>query len=102
MADKKRKTKAGFGGRIRKYFRDTASEFKKIVWPSKKQIWNNVGVVLTTVVIFAIILWALDFGLGALRNLMINELPKLGAGGETAKGAEALAKGLAMLIGGGA
>ena len=34
------KVKNWFKG-IGKFFRDTASEMKKVVWPSKKQIINN-------------------------------------------------------------
>ena len=48
MADKTEKKSKGFFagvkrffGRIGKFFRDTVSEMKKVVWPSKKQIINN-------------------------------------------------------------
>ena len=34
------KIKAFFSG-IAKYFRDTRSEMKKVVWPSRKQVINN-------------------------------------------------------------
>ena len=62
MADKKAdKKKPGFFARIGKYFRDAKGEFKKIVWPSRKQIWNNVAVVLVMVVIFAIATWGSIF-----------------------------------------
>lgn len=81
MAEKKKTGKLGFGARIRKFFRDTTSEFKKIVWPSKKQVWNNVVVVLTTVLIFAVVIWALDYGLALLRDWMINGLAALAGGG---------------------
>ena len=52
MADKTEKKSKGFFagvkrffGRIGKFFRDTVSEMKKVVWPSKKQIINNTVVV---------------------------------------------------------
>ncbi|NMA07383.1 MAG: preprotein translocase subunit SecE, partial [Ruminococcaceae bacterium] len=44
-SDKKKKSSKKIG----KFFRDAKGEFKKISWPSKKQIWNNVLVVLVTV-----------------------------------------------------
>lgn len=85
MAEKSKKTKKSgkpaFGGRIRKYFRDTASEFKKIVWPSWKQIRNNTVVVLTTVLIFAVVIWALDYGLGVFRGFILTKLTEIAAGG---------------------
>ena len=85
MADKTKKSgksgKPGFGSRLRKYFRDTASEFKKIIWPTRKQVWNNVVVVLVTMLVFAIIIWALDYGLGALRTFGIDKLTEIAAEG---------------------
>jgi len=58
-------------GRIKKYLRDTRSEFRKISWPSKKQIWNNTLVVLVTVLIFGIVVWTLDFLLVSGRDLLM-------------------------------
>lgn len=59
------KVKNWFKG-IGKFFRDTASEMKKVVWPSKKQIINNTIVVIVVVIISAIVVLALDllFGFG--------------------------------------
>ena len=37
----KKKKRAKGSGRIGKWFREMRSELKKIVWPTKKQIWNN-------------------------------------------------------------
>ena len=49
-----------------KYFRDTFSEMKKVVWPSKKQVINNTLVVAVVVVVAALLIFLLDtvFGLG--------------------------------------
>lgn len=46
--------------RIARFFKDVKSEWKKIVWPSKKQILNNTAVVLVVMLIVAIIVWVLD------------------------------------------
>ncbi len=75
MADKQAKAAATTkkaGPRLGKYFRDTWGEFKKIVWPSRKQVWNNIVVVLTMIVIFAVVIWGLDTGFSALRNLLLS------------------------------
>ncbi len=55
-----------FFGRIGKFFRDTVSEMKKVVWPSKKQIINNTVVVAVVVVVAAVLIMVLDavFGFG--------------------------------------
>ncbi|MBP0969573.1 MAG: preprotein translocase subunit SecE [Oscillospiraceae bacterium] len=72
MADKKAdKKKPGFFAKIGKYFRDVKGEFKKIVWPSRKQVLNNVAVVLTMVVIFAVATWGLDLLFAFLRDLLL-------------------------------
>ena len=59
------KVKNWFKG-IGKFFRDTASEMKKVVWPSKKQIINNTIVVAVVVVVAAVLIMVLDavFGFG--------------------------------------
>ena len=36
----------GFFGRIVKYFKDTKSELKKVVWPSKKDVKTNTVTVI--------------------------------------------------------
>lgn len=81
MADKTEKKEKGFKGfianvknlfgRIAKFFRDTASEMKKVVWPSKKQVLNNTGIVAVVVVAAAVVIMVLDalFGLGL--NLLL-------------------------------
>lgn len=81
MADKTEKKEKGFKGflasvknffgRIGKFFRDTASEMKKVVWPSRKQVLNNTGVVAVVVIVAAVAIMILDavFGLGL--NLLL-------------------------------
>ena len=73
MADKTEKKSKGFFagvkrffGRIGKFFRDTKSEMKKVVWPNKKQINNNTRVVLVVVLLSAVVIFILDavFGFG--------------------------------------
>ena len=75
MADKKAPAKAsdakGRPKKAGKFFRDIRSEFKKISWPTKKQVWNNTLVVLVTVLIFGVVIWGLDLALTSLRNLLI-------------------------------
>ena len=70
MAEEK---KAGFFKRIAssttRFFKDLKGEMKKIVWPSKKQIINNTGVVIGVVIIAAIAVGGLDFVLNALVRL---------------------------------
>ncbi|HJB20387.1 MAG TPA: preprotein translocase subunit SecE [Candidatus Fournierella merdavium] len=59
------KVKNWFKG-IGKFLRDTVSEMKKVVWPTKKQVVNNTIVVIVVVIIAAVVVLALDllFGFG--------------------------------------
>ncbi len=69
MADEK---KVGFAAKISRFFKDLKGEMKKIVWPSKKQIINNTGIVIGVVVVTSIAVGGFDY----LLNLVIGLLAK--------------------------
>ena len=77
MADKTEKKPGfvarmkGFGATIAKFFRDTKSELKKVVWPSKADVKTNTIVVLVTVAIAAVVMIALDAIFGGILGLII-------------------------------
>ena len=60
-----------FGARVSKFFRDTKSELKKVVWPSKADVKTNTIVVLVTVVIAAVVMILLDAIFGGILGLII-------------------------------
>lgn len=66
--DKSKKKKPN---KVAKWFKDLKSEFKKVVWPSKKQVFNNTFVVLVTMVISSVFVGALDFGLLKLFRFLL-------------------------------
>jgi preprotein translocase subunit SecE len=55
---------------IQKYFRGVVSELKKVSWPTRKELTNSTAVVVVTIVIFAVIIGIIDFGLGSLLELI--------------------------------
>ena len=57
---------------IVKYFKDLKSEFKKVVWPSKKSVFNNTVVVLVTLIVSGICVWGLDTLFATLLRLALN------------------------------
>ena len=59
-----------FGNNVAKFFRDSKSELKKVVWPSGKQLVNNTVVVLVAVLIVGIIVCLFDLGAGELIGLL--------------------------------
>ena len=60
-----------FFSRIGKYFKDTKSELKKVVGPSKKDVKLNTITVVVVVVIAAIFMVVLDMLFGGAIHLMI-------------------------------
>lgn len=70
MADEK---KPGFfkriASRITRFFKDTKSEIKKVVWPNKKTVINNTGVVIVVLAAFSICIGLIDFVFNALVGL---------------------------------
>ncbi len=60
-----------FGTRVSKFFRDTKSELKKVVWPSKEDTKQNTVVVLVTVAIAAVVMILLDTVFGGILGLII-------------------------------
>ena len=60
-----------FGARASKFFRDTKSELKKVVWPSKADVKTNTIVVLVTVAIAAVVMILLDAIFGGILGLII-------------------------------
>ena len=68
-SDKSKKKKPN---RIVKWFKDLKSEFKKVVWPSRKKVFNNTFVVLVVLVIASVFVGGLDFGLLKLFSFVLN------------------------------
>lgn len=43
-----------------RFFKELRAEFKKITWPTRDEVVSTTGVVLTTILFFALILWLFD------------------------------------------
>ncbi len=56
---------------IVKYFKGVKSEFKKITWPSFKQIVNNTATVIISVIVVGLFIFVLDTAFGAILNQFI-------------------------------
>ena len=56
-----------------KYFKDARSEFKKVVWPSRKQVINNTVVVLVSMVVSGLAIWGIDTLFMFLIKLMLGK-----------------------------
>ena len=58
---------------IVKYFKDARSEFKKVVWPSRKQVINNTIVVIVSMVVSGLAIWGIDTVFMFLIKLMLGK-----------------------------
>ena len=56
---------------ICKYFKDTKSELKKVVWPSKNDVKTNTITVIVVVLVAAVVLILLDLIFGGAIHLLI-------------------------------
>ena len=54
------------------WFREMKSELKKVVWPTPKQVFKNMGVVLAAVVAIGLFVFGLDTVFMQLLNLVMD------------------------------
>ena len=47
--------------KIIQFFKDSYAELKKVVWPSREEVSASTKVVIVSVIIFAVVLGAVDF-----------------------------------------
>lgn len=59
IAKKEKSNKKRIDG-LKRFFAETKAEFKKIVWPTRKQTVNQTVVVLLAIVLIGALIWALD------------------------------------------
>ncbi|MBQ7907764.1 MAG: preprotein translocase subunit SecE [Clostridia bacterium] len=69
--------KPGFFAKIGDFFKGLKSEFKKITWASKESTARNFLLVMVIVVIAAVVIGLLDWGLGGLLNAIFVGFNKL-------------------------
>lgn len=65
MAETKKK------GRIKRYFRELISEFKKLEWPTKSKVLNNTIVVLVMMLFVTAFVWVLDLGFSKFLEFIL-------------------------------
>ena len=66
--------KASFGTRVKRFFKDTKAELKKVTWHTKEQLIHNTGVIIVFIIIITIILSLLDVGFAQLFKMLTNIL----------------------------
>ncbi len=64
MAENTKTKKPSIWSRIKVFVKNYKSEFKKLVWPTPKQLLKNSAVVLVSVIVVGACLALVDAGLG--------------------------------------
>ena len=57
-------------GKLKRKAKEAVSELKKVTWPTFGEVCKRTGVVLVVVLVFAVVLFGIDYGLGALMSLL--------------------------------
>ena len=68
-SDKKKSDKPGFFEKIKKFFKNLKSEFKKIVWPNRSQLVKQTIAVLLISLLLGAFIWLVDLGAKSLVGL---------------------------------
>jgi preprotein translocase subunit SecE len=55
---------------MRRFFRSVSAELKKVNWPNRKELTTYTIVVIATVLVVGLIIWAWDMSLSYLFNFM--------------------------------
>ena len=57
--------------RIKRFLREVKAELKKVAWPDKKALSAYTGVVFISVVIVAVVIWAIDTAFTEILKVLI-------------------------------
>ena len=66
-AKKEKKPRKSIG----QFFRETVAELKKVTWPTRKELLTNTGAVIAFIVVMAMAVGLMDWGLSALLALLV-------------------------------
>ncbi|HHV53923.1 MAG TPA: preprotein translocase subunit SecE [Firmicutes bacterium] len=69
-ANRPAKVGQGFTARTGRFLREVRAEFRKVTWPTKKEVTTYTAVVLALSLIVAVFLGLLDFGFNAIFTLL--------------------------------
>jgi preprotein translocase subunit SecE len=68
VADKDDKKKEN---RIRRFFRETTGELRKVSWPTPKEAWHLTRIVLLVLFVMAVLLGTLDYAFSRIMALIL-------------------------------
>lgn len=69
MADKNANVKKE--GRIKRWWRETIGELRKVSWPTPKEAWRLTKIVIFVIIVMGLVLGGLDFAFTKLMGLIL-------------------------------
>ena len=60
-----------FTDKAKRFFKGSYSEFKKVHWPNRKQLYVYTGVVLVSVLLVSVLIWIVDSALSAILGRIL-------------------------------
>ncbi len=57
--------------KVVQFIKESKAELKKVVWPTKEDVFSSIKVVIISTVVIAVILGALDLGFSELFRLIM-------------------------------
>lgn len=65
-----KKKRPGLIARLKRFFKETKGELKKVTWPTRQEFLKYSGVVILFIVMFAVIVGVMDYALASLVKLI--------------------------------
>lgn len=59
---------------MRKFYRETKSEVKKVTWPSRKELIQHTEVVVTSIILVGALIALADFAFGQIAKLVLGRM----------------------------
>lgn len=69
--DKQKKAKKEKKPGLFKKLKDAWGELKKVTWPSFMSVIKKTGIVILVVLVFTVVLFGIEYGLGSLYRLLL-------------------------------
>lgn len=73
-----------FANGFKKFWKDFRGEIKKITWPDSNTVLKNTGIVLVSVAVVCVVIFAIDQGLSFLVELLVKLAKNTSGNAETA------------------
>ena len=57
--------------KVVQFIKESKAELKKVVWPTKEDVFSSINVVIISTIVVAVVLGALDLGFSELFRLIM-------------------------------